>query len=497
MARGIENWLEGPGALVANEARSVALIIGAAEEASAVVARAADWNSRFAYPRLLTEQPPELLELAEQRAVRIVTSDRAARPPAPTLFRRVPADAVQQTVRAFEPLLMRLPGSDRGLAALAGQFAFTTPGTLVLNPTPFPASGLAVMPDGSERLVRDVPAFGYLCVPYAGRVQPAHPSGGGWWTAVAGSDNDLTLDGRHFQIRIDRESGAIRSLVSRANGREWVRRGGLVNSAEGSRLDTLQKFGNAGIGWRIVIGRSLPEGGALRTSVTIYEDLPWVDISNRRAGGTAPYPYGFSFALEQPEISWEVPAGFERRPAPIERLAHLRWLRLSAGGDAVLFRGMDAPLAGVSTESRLDSLAPADARYRIGVASGFSAPEDPWSFGWSAEPLHAVPVPGTGRARLASFGTLFVMDQAGACMLDVRRDPAGDGVVAHVQELTGRARDITLGPGVLSFKGARRIDFAGRDLGDLPLLAGGGAAVPLRPHGIAAVRLTGVELAAG
>ena len=496
MARGIENWLDGPGALIADEKRSVALIVGAAEEESEVTARIADWNSRFVYPRLVTGQSRELLELAEERAVRV---DRPARAPAAARWERRMADTAQRSARAFEPLVSRLPDRAGGLGALAAQFAFTTPGTLVLNPTPFSSSGIAVMPDGSERMVSEVPAFGYLCVPYSGRVAPAHPAGAGWWTPVPGSDNDLTLDARHFQVRIDLESGAIRSLVSRANGREWVRRGGLVNSSEGSRLDSLQKLVNAGSGLRIVVGRRLATGGTLTTSVTIYEDLPWVDIINRQAGGTGgePHAYGFSFGLDQPDVSWEVPGGFELRAAPVERLAHLRWLRLSAGSDTVLIRGLDSPLASVAADSRIESLAPAEARYRIGVSSGFSAPEDPWSFGWGAESLQTVPVPGTGRARLTSFGSLLVMDQSGACILEVRRDPDGDGVMTYVQELTGRARDITLGPGVLSFKGARRIDFAGRHVSELPLLAGGGVAVPLRPYGITAVRLTGVELAAG
>jgi hypothetical protein len=49
---------------------------------------------------------------------------------------------------------------------------------------------------------------------------------------------------------------------------------------------------------------------------------------------------------------------------------------------------------------------------------------------------------------------------------------------------------------VLSFRGARRIDFTGRDLGGLATLTGGGVAVPVGPFGVTAVRLTGVELAA-
>jgi len=68
--------------------------------------------------------------------------------------------------------------------------------------------------------------------------------------------------------------------------------------------------------------------------------------------------------------------------------------------------------------------------------------------------------------------------------------------VVFLQELLGAARDITLGPAALTFRGAKRVDLLERDLGDLPALSGGGVSIPLRAYGITAIRLTGVELAA-
>jgi hypothetical protein len=199
--------------------------------------------------------------------------------------------------------------------------------------------------------------------------------------------------------------------------------------------------------------------------------------------------------MDRPEVSWEVPAGFDNHAAPVDRLVHLRWIRLASGSDAMFFRGLDAPVAQVSLDGRITSVAPRTARYRLGFASGFSAPEDAWRFGWGTESLLALPVPGTGKATLPSFGSLFVVDQAGACLLDLRRDSGGDGVILYVQELLGVARDITVGPGVLTFRGARRVDFAGRDLEQLQVLTRGGVAAPVRAWGIAALHLTGVELA--
>src|SRR5207253_3541964 len=111
------------------------------------------------------------------------------------------------------------------------------------------------------------------------------------------------------------------------------------------------------------------------------------------------------------------------------------------------------------------------------------AADDAWRFGWGTEPLLTVPVPGTGNARLSSYGSLLLVDQAGASIVELRRDRAGDSVVLFLQELLGAARDITLGPGALTFRGAKHIDLLERDLGDLPTLSGGGVSVPLRAYG--------------
>jgi hypothetical protein len=236
---------------------------------------------------------------------------------------------------------------------------------------------------------------------------------------------------------------------------------------------------------------------SLSSTITIYENMPWVDITNQRAEG--PAIYRFEFALQDPAVSWEVPGGFaDRAPGTgVDRLVHLRWLRLATGTDAILLRGIDAPVADITVDGSVVSHAPGPrARYRLGFASGYSAGDDPWRFGWNTEPLLTAGVPGTGQARLASYGSLFLVDQPGAGIIELRKEKTGEGVILFLQELVGSARDITIGPGVLVFRGAHRVDFLGRDLGELPLLAGGGVSVPVRAYGITAVRLTGVELAA-
>src|SRR5258708_9752557 len=48
-------------------------------------------------------------------------------------------------------------------------FPYTTLFRSVFNPTPFSRTDVAAMPDATERIVTDVPALGYVCVPYSGR----------------------------------------------------------------------------------------------------------------------------------------------------------------------------------------------------------------------------------------------------------------------------------------------------------------------------------------
>jgi hypothetical protein len=103
--------------------------------------------------------------------------------------------------------------------------------------------------------------------------------------------------------------------------------------------------------------------------------------------------------------------------------------------------------------------------------------------------------PGTGRARIASYGSMILVDQSGVAVLDLRPAKAGDAVIVLLQELTGVSRNVTLGPGVLAFSGGRRVDFLERDVEPLPDLGGRGVSVPINGYGITAVRLDGVGLA--
>src|SRR6185295_17511137 len=151
MTRRVEQWIEGGGAQLADEKNAVALVIGT-DPGGTLGERVADWNSRYAYPRLVTDRPDELLATIRTRATVVpagrgaVQSDR---------WKPAARDARPRADRMFEPLTTKLVGNATGLTALAQQFAFRVPGTLVVNPTPFTMSGIVAMPDGTERLITD------------------------------------------------------------------------------------------------------------------------------------------------------------------------------------------------------------------------------------------------------------------------------------------------------------------------------------------------------
>ena len=106
-------------------------------------------------------------------------------------------------------------------------------------------------------------------------------------------------------------------------------------------------------------------------------------------------------------------------------------------------------------------------------------------------------MPGTGAARLPSFGRLLLVDQPGVAIVGAQWALGGDGVIVYLQELAGQQRVATLGAGVLGWQSARLVDLLERDLGAPAMTMANGAGVTLRPHGVAAVKLLGARLAQG
>ena len=477
----------------------VALVVGAGvREPELCTNTVQEWNARFAYPRIVPGDADAFLRgaIAGQgdRIAPWVPGEVSHQ--APSLSQataQAGARAAERTRRAdamIACLTSRLPGGGRGLEAVAGQLAFPMPGTLVFNPTSYARTELVRMADGSERMVTDVPPVGYAYFPY----RSALPDDGGGWRAMEGDDAH-SVETPMFRLTIDGDTGAVRSLVSRTDGAEWAREGTGLNAVTDAHLEAAVSEAFPGVGARITAVRRIP-GGSLRSTLTIYERLPWVDVLNvaERPGEEA-LPYRFGFAAAVAGVAWEIPGGANRGTPPCD-CAHLRWLQVwEDGGRSATLGMLEAATARVEGDGGITSYGPSDAcRYRIGVhpAGAPAVPDDPWRFGWGMEPCLTAFVPGTGGATLPSFGKLLAVDQSGVALVGMQPAADGHGVIVYLQELTGRSRNVTLGGGILGFADARLVDLLERDLGSPAMVMKNGVGIALPAYGIAALRLLGL-----
>ncbi len=496
MMRALERFLGrgGPGP------SSVALVVGTdVRDSERCAAAVADWNARFAYPRIVPGNADGFL----RDAIGVQVDRIAPWTPSPSEPRAAPtlaqatelasaraSERTRRTEAMIACLVSGLPGGGRGLEAVAGQLAFPVPGTLVFNPTPYTRTGLVTMADGAERVVTDIPALGYAYFPLR---TTALGDGGGWRTMEG--DGGLAIDTPLFRLTIDADTGAVASLVSRGDGLEWARTPAGLNAVPDARLETVTRETFPGVGARITASRKIP-GGSLRSTVTIYERLPWADVLNvAELSGESALPCRFGFAVDITGLAWEIPGGTERGMPPCD-CRHLRWLQIwESGGRSALLGALEAGAARVDEDGVITSYGPSGAcRYRIAVrpAGAFAWPDEAWRFGWGMEPCLSAFVPGTGGATLPSFGRLLVVDQSGVALVGMQPAADGNGAIVYLQELTGQSRNVTVGGGVIGFSDARRVDLLERDLGSPAMVMRNGVGILLPAHGIAALRLLGL-----
>jgi hypothetical protein len=458
----------------------------------------ASWNSRYAYPQITVGRSDPLLQFLEGSRGTAIPEVK----PGPKLRASIPSQhelsdiaaaaheaAINRSSQMFQVLAGLLGPNESGVEAIASAVAAIVPGTVVFNPSPFSRSGLVTMTDGTERLATNVPGLGYAYFPDA-----RDPGEAVRWTE---SDGGHLIEGERFLIAIDRTSGSIASMIDGDNGREWVRDGGRgINGVEASRLESISRWSLSGLAQRLVMRRWSPGRGNLRTTVTLYDHSPWVDIENdAEAVGTGAMEYRFDLAVTDPVVSWEVPAGSEAAPAPVQFLEHLRWLRVAGGEDAMLVRCSDAPLASIRSDGSLLSHAPSGrSRYRLVSETRYEGLDAPWVFGWGTEPFYTARVEPGDSARLPTFGNILDIQRVGVAMLGLTAAGDGDGVITYLQELAGVERRISVAFGLVRFRGARVVDYLERDR-EAPLEPiDGRVLVPVKAHGVVAVRLSGLEL---
>ncbi|MGH7522070.1 MAG: hypothetical protein ACREMI_12425 [Gemmatimonadales bacterium] len=395
-------------------------------------------------------------------------------------------------------------------------------------------------------LFREVPALGYLALAESDRDARSPTADGDALEAAAGG----------FTLKLDGASGAIRSLTGpdgkeRVKASEWSGLNQLIYVRGGERsalwtsgnrddlksapqLDIKQaRFaGNRrerlpGIGVRLVTERVLEGFPTIRSTVTLYDELPWVDVENRvtktptlaKEALYIAFPFGFT----KPAVDVEVPLGrmtVERDQQPgscRDWYCHAHWVWLHEGNEGVLWSGPDTPLFTLNDLFRgawRRSIVPDGTlfayamnnywhtnyaasqsgtvvfRYRISLLAPGDAAE-PVRRGWAAcDPLYVSPsysndTPGP---LIAKDRALFYADKD---MMVVGAKPAddGEGIVVKLLDVAGLARAVGLYPAAYAFKLARRTNLVEQNGDAIPVGGDGRASIDLAAWSVAAARL--------
>jgi hypothetical protein len=403
--------------------------------------------------------------------------------------------------------------------------------------------------DGSALvLVPTVPAMGYLALRRTPRA--ARP--------VIDEGDALEASAGELKVRIDAATGAISSLVG-ADGRERVRPGnwtGLnqllyVSGGERSALWTspdraglasppslqinqafavsIRRERLPGIGVRLRAVRRLAGLDTLESTVTLYDDLPFVDIENRftkpeTLNKEALYA-AFPFALTRPTAQVEVPLGrmtVERDQQPgscRDWYCHTHWVSLTDadGAHGVVWSGPDTPLVTFNDIVRgvwrstiepdgtlfawvLHNYWPSNfparqggalrQRFRLSLLAPGDAAE-PVRRGWAAcDPLWVSDAyeSGTPGPLLDKDRALFFADPG---LMVVAAKPAddGEGAVLRVLDVAGTGRQASVWPAAYRYTQARHTNLVEMNVAPLNVAADGRVTFSIGAWGVASLRL--------
>jgi hypothetical protein len=282
-----------------------------------------------------------------------------------------------------------------------------------------------------------------------------------------------------------------------------------------------------GIGVRLVATRRCDGLGPIVSTVTLYDNLPWVDIENRlakpeTAEKEALY-VAFPFAFTRPEVDVEVPLGrmrVERDQQPgacRDWYCHTHWVHLTEGALGVLWSGRDTPLITLNDlfrgawRRRIEPDGTLFAwalhnywhtnypgrqggdfvqRFRVSLLPPGDAAE-PVRRGWAAcEPLYVSrPFDNAGAGRLLARDRALVVGDPAVMVVGAKPADDGEGAVVKLLETGGAGRRVNVWSAAYRFQLARRCDLVEMNGDALPVAADGRAALDLPAWGVAAARL--------
>jgi hypothetical protein len=401
--------------------------------------------------------------------------------------------------------------------------------------------------DGDALVVfREVPPLGYLVLSEGDRDARPPASDGEALDAKAGG----------FAVQLDPASGAIRSLTGpdgkeRVKPSDWSGLNQLVY-ARGGEHSALWTSGNRddlknppqlqltqaklvrcrrerlpGIGTRLAAERALEGFPSITSIVTLYDELPWIDIENRLVktatlSKEALY-VAFPFAFTKPAVDVEVPLGRmavdrDQQPGSCrDWYCHAHWVWLREGSDGVLWSGPDTPLLTLNdlfrgawrrtivpdgtlfayamnnywhTNYAASQGGAVTFRFRISLLAPGDLAE-PVRRGWAAcEPLSVSPswVNETPGPLIAKDRALFYADK-GVMIVGAKPADDGEGVIVKLLDIAGQARSVGVWPAAYAFKLARRTTLVEQDGDAIPISGDGRASIDLPAWGVGAARV--------
>jgi hypothetical protein len=321
-------------------------------------------------------------------------------------------------------------------------------------------------------------------------------------------------------------TGGDQSALWTSGDRDTLRTAPTLDIA-GAALVSSRRLRLPGIGAQLACTRTLRGCAAAISRVTVYDDLPWIDIENRIAKTAtldkeAVY-VAFPFAFSQPTVEMEVPLGrmtVERDQQPgscRDWYCQTHWVWMREGPDGVLWSAPDAPLVtlndlfrgawrrSITPDGTLFSFALNNywhtnyaarqsgdivLRYRLSLLAPGGAAEAVRR-GWAAcDPLYVSP-PYTNVAPgplIARDSALSIPDR-GVLAVGVKAADDGDGAILKLLDIVGTARTIGVWPAAYAFQMARRVNLAEMNGPALTVNADHSANVELKAWGIAAARL--------
>lgn len=370
-------------------------------------------------------------------------------------------------------------------------------------------------------VIRDVPPLGYLALTESDR-EPKLP-------AAEGEALDARAGG--FTVQLDPASGAIRSLTGpdgkeRVKPADWSGLNQLVY-AKGkpeqlelaqAKLTRSRREKLPGIGVRLIAERTLDNFASIVSTVTLYDDLPCVDIENRVVKTTSlpreALYVAFPFAFTKPTVEAEVPLG--RVTVDRDWSCQTHWVWVREGTDGILWSAPDTPLftlndlyRGVQrtvvpdgtlfayamnnywqTNFAASQEGAATFRFRLSLLAPGDAAE-PVRRGWAAcDPLYvSKPYTNDGPGPLIKKDRVLFFADKSVMIVGAKAADDGDGAIVKLLDVSGQARAVGLWPAAYQFRLARRATLVEQNGDAIPVSGDGRASVDVAAWGVAAARL--------